>query len=267
MQAHRAPTPKLCCSVSQAHRAPTTKSSAAVFHSHQRLKKGSHKKLLLSHIISYCNQQLFNPKGTRSNNKVLMIASGITNPAIISGETEAHGGRELLMATQRASGCSPSSSTNSLCCDPPSRLCCLTPGKHKEQVCNSTSYRTINTVQGCGDTIIIHRSETKAIYVCVDNRCWEMCLQSCSEISCPLYFEQMHTVLKTKYSLHVAVLIWCFLIFQMQFFSFPSLPLISSLPSKSFFHSCSPGTTGAASQQICPYGNSAESFCLGEPVA
>lgn len=147
----------------QAHRAPTPKSSAAPPHSRQRLKKGSHKKLLLPRIISYCNhhQQLFNTKGTRSSNKVLMIASGITTlPAIISGETEARRGRELLMATQRASGRTPSSSTDALSCDHPSRPCCLPPGKNKKQVCNSAVYKTINTVQGCSDTIIIRRSET-----------------------------------------------------------------------------------------------------------
>lgn len=122
---------------------------------------------------------------------MLTIALGITTlTVIISGETEAQRGTELLVATPRASGRAPSSSTDAFSCDHPSRPCCRPPGKNKKQICNSAAYKTINTVQGCGDTIIIRRSETWAIYVSVYNQGWEMCLQRCSEISSPLYFER-----------------------------------------------------------------------------
>jgi len=121
-------------------------SSAALPHSHQRLEKGSHKKLFLPHVISYCShhQQLLNTKGTRSSNKVLTIALGITIlPVIISGETEAQRGTKSLVATQRASGQTPSSFTDALSYDHPSRPYCLTPGKNKKQVCDSAAYKTV----------------------------------------------------------------------------------------------------------------------------
>lgn len=138
----------------EAQGVPTLKLSAALPHSCQRLKKESYKKLLLPRRISYCNyQQLFNTKATGSSYKVL----GNYNP--FSGETEGWRGRELCLDTQTASDQTPSSSID-VSCDYLPRLCCLLPGENKKQVCSLAAYKTINIVQGCDDTIIIHRSET-----------------------------------------------------------------------------------------------------------
>lgn len=98
----------------------------------------------------------------RSSNKVLTIASGICQQSLLllAVGKRRHGQAWICSQAQRLSGQAPSSATASLSCAHPSRPRRLQPGKNKEQVCNSAAYKTINIVQGCGATIITHRSET-----------------------------------------------------------------------------------------------------------
>lgn len=116
-------------------------------------------------------------------------------------------------------------------CDHPSRHAAQ-PGKNKEQLCNSAAYKTINIVQGCSDTVITHRSESRALCVCMCITRTGRCVYDTAQrfpLYCTLSKRALQQTLpKTKYSAHVAVPSSSSLTFLIQFSFFPPLPSICS---------------------------------------